>query len=397
MPSVVLTSAYDELNNYLEAHHLNTNVVRGLVDQATAEAAAGWAIVDVVVESLTDLPYDEPMDVQLSATVWGTGEFSQAVTWSIAGNVSEATVIDANGVLSLALGEFKDENEGPVVKHDIIVTATAVGNNAITGTYSVPCTTTLLSMTYNANGGSLTQVDASSPYTLNDEVTVATEVTFAAPAGKVFERWAWAANGTGAIVPATFEITDNMVLYAIWKDSFTVEYDSNGGTGAMTDENSPYDADDTVTVAANTFTPPTDKLFLRWNTASDGSGTDYAPAAEIIAATNITLYAIWKDTITSVTIANVTDGSSDGTTRVVAGAEQFYATVAGAGVWSRDVLWSITGNTDVTGTFISNNGFLVVGAGEFAEGQVTHDISVVATSVADPTISDIELVTCSIA
>ena len=47
--------------------------------------------------------------------------------------------------------------------------------------------------------------------------------------------------------------------------------------------------------------PPTDKLFLKgWNTAADGSGTDYAPAAEITAAANIVLYAQWKDTITSV-------------------------------------------------------------------------------------------------
>lgn len=396
MPSVVLTSAYDELNSYLVTHKVNTNVVRGLVNRVASEAAAGWAVTSVVVNTTADLPYDSARDIQMTAAVWGTGEYTQNVTWSITGNVSEATVISADGVLTLAAGEFEDGNEDPVVEHDVVVTATSVDNNGVSGIYPVPCTSSAVSMIYNANTGTGTQVDASSPYTKGDTVTVAVACSFTPPAGKAFDRWAWNANGTGAIVPATFEIAANMVLYAIWKTVYTVNYDANGGTGDAPAE-ATFDSGTTITVAAaNTFTPPTDKLFLKWNTAANGSGTDYAPAAEITAAADLVLYAQWKDTITSVTIKNVTDGSSDGTTRLVAGAEQFYATVAGVGTWNRDVTWSISGNNDATGTFISNNGFLVVGAGEFAEGQVDHDITVTATSVADPTISDTELVTCDI-
>ena len=396
MSNVVLTSVHDNLVDYVLAHGLNPNVVVPLIDQAAAEAIAGWRVTGVVVSTTAEAPFDEAQTIQLTAAVQGTGEYTQNVTWSISGNEVEGTTISSTGLLTLAAGEFLTD-ETPVVEHDITVTATSVDNDAISGTYTITCVTTSVTLTYDDNGGTGTQVDALSPYTKEDTVTTAVGTTFVAPEGQAFDHWAWAANGTGETVPATFEIPANTVLYAIWKTVYTVNYDANGGTGEAPAE-AIFDSGTTITAAASDiFTPPTDKLFLKWNTVADGSGTDYAPAAEITAAANIILYAQWKDTIASVTIKNVTDDSSNGTTRLEAGAEQFYATVAGVGTWSRDVTWSISGNSDATGTFISNNGFLVVGAGEFAEGQVAHDISVVATSVADPTISGTELVTCSIA
>ena len=396
MPNVVLTSIHDNLVDYVVAHGLNPNVAIPLINQAAAEAIAGWGVTGVVVSTTAEAPFDEAQTIQFAAEVQGTGEYTQNVTWSISGNKVVGTTISSTGLLTLAAGEFLT-GQTPVVEHDIIVTATSVDNVAISGTYSVTCTTTSVTLTYNANGGTETQVDELSPYTKGYTVTTAVGTTFMAPTGQAFDRWAWAVDGTGATVPATFEIPANTVLYAIWKNVYTVNYNANGGTGNAPAE-ATFDSGTTITVSAsNIFTPPANKLFLKWNTAADGSGTDYAPAAEITAAANIVLYAQWKDTITSVTIENVTDDSSDGTTRSEAGTEQFQATVAGVGTWNRDVTWSISGNSDATGTFISNNGFLVVGTGEFAEGQVAHDISVVATSVADPTIFGTELVTCSIA
>lgn len=70
-----------------------------------------------------------------------------------------------------------------------------------------------------------------------------------------------------------------------------ITYKANGGTGedvtAYADEGSSY------SIAANSFTAPSSKTFSKWNTASDGTGTDYTAAASYTANANLTLYAIW--------------------------------------------------------------------------------------------------------
>ena len=66
---------------------------------------------------------------------------------------------------------------------------------------------------------------------------------------------------------------------------YTITYNANGGTGTM--------ASTTGTVAECTFTAPEGKKFSKWNTAANGSGTDYAPGA--IANSDLNLFAIWED------------------------------------------------------------------------------------------------------
>ena len=51
--------------------------------------------------------------------------------------------------------------------------------------------------------------------------------------------------------------------------TYTVTYNANGGTGTMTDSNSPYTAGATVTVMENAFTRD-GFTFEKWNTAADG-------------------------------------------------------------------------------------------------------------------------------
>lgn len=75
--------------------------------------------------------------------------------------------------------------------------------------------------------------------------------------------------------------------------NYTVSYNANGGTGTMTDGNSPYGSGATVTVLANTFTAPAGMDFNGWNTSADGSGTYYDAGDRFSITENTTLYAQW--------------------------------------------------------------------------------------------------------
>lgn len=74
---------------------------------------------------------------------------------------------------------------------------------------------------------------------------------------------------------------------------YNVTYKAGKGTGA-----------DIVTVAskfaANTFTAPTGKVFLNWNTNEDGSGTGYN-VGDVIPSDNLVLYAQWAYQMFSMT------------------------------------------------------------------------------------------------
>lgn len=77
-------------------------------------------------------------------------------------------------------------------------------------------------------------------------------------------------------------------------DTYSVTYDANGGSGTMTDDDSPYASGATVTVLDNEFTRE-GYTFSRWNTESNGSGTSYAEGATFIINANTTLYAQWEE------------------------------------------------------------------------------------------------------
>ena len=164
---------------------------------------------------------------------------------------------------------------------------------------TAPATRTV---TYDKNGGTGTQTDPRSPYYVGKVVTVLPS-TFVAPTYKDFVDYDTAANGSGTNYAPGATITvaaANIVLYAQYANTHTkLVLDANTGTGEMTDSTKYY-VDDVITVPESAFTPPTGKIFSKWNTAAAGTGTDYAPEAEITVIAGMigaatTLYAIWAD------------------------------------------------------------------------------------------------------
>ena len=68
--------------------------------------------------------------------------------------------------------------------------------------------------------------------------------------------------------------------------SYTITYDSNGGSGSMGNTTG-----SSVSAATCTFTAPTGKQFDHWNTDANNSGTSYAAGDAV--NTTTTLYAQW--------------------------------------------------------------------------------------------------------
>ena len=76
--------------------------------------------------------------------------------------------------------------------------------------------------------------------------------------------------------------------------TFTVSYNVNGGSGSTSSHTSvAYNA--SVTLRNSGFTR-SNYTFAGWNTASDGTGTYYAPGASYTVTANRTFYAMWVPT-----------------------------------------------------------------------------------------------------
>ena len=109
-------------------------------------------------------------------------------------------------------------------------------------------------------------------------------------AGSSGRELAWYASGSDIrTYSGKTDGTNGMTLVDANEVSatYTIQYDSNTGTGSM-----PNTVGETPQVAECAFTAPSGMQFSRWNTQADGEGTDYAVGTTV--TQNLTLYAIWR-------------------------------------------------------------------------------------------------------
>ena len=151
------------------------------------------------------------------------------------GNVIPAgTIIPANDATAIGvlLNDVKlDENpNGTIVIHGFIRTEklpvaptdavkTALKGITFLNASGIPADSKL-TVTYDANGGTGTVTDSSSPYNYGAEVTVQAGTSLTGPDSKTFQGWALtddAAAKNDAYDPSDkFNITENMTFYAVW-------------------------------------------------------------------------------------------------------------------------------------------------------------------------------------
>lgn len=148
-------------------------------------------------------------------------------------------------------------------------------------------------LTYNANGGSVSPSTKAITYD-SAYGTLATP-TRGATGEYRFDGWFTSSTG-GTQVTSSTVCKGNDTVYAHWTLlQYTITYDKNGGSGATmapsTKQTQP------ITLSTNTYTK-TGYTFIGWGTASNQTSPTYADEDEYSNNESVTLYALWKKTIT---------------------------------------------------------------------------------------------------
>jgi uncharacterized repeat protein (TIGR02543 family) len=183
--------------------------------------------------------------------------------------------------------QYNPGNTGPIVVSNITLYAVW---EQILPKYTV---------TYNANsGGGDVPVD-STQYPSGSTVNV---LFSPAPARDRYNFLGWSTDPNAqspAFVSggaASFAITADTTLFAIWRQTFRVAYDPNGGSGGPTD-NGNYYSGDSVTVQLAPEPARENFTFLGWalNALSAEPAYSSSGAKSFGITGDVILYAVWKE------------------------------------------------------------------------------------------------------
>lgn len=147
-------------------------------------------------------------------------------------------------------------------------------------------------LTFNANGGSVSPASKSLAYG-SQYGTLPTPTRN----GYTFTGWFTAASGGTKVSNTTTMGAGNVTLYAQWSPiTYTVSYNSNGGSGSMSSSSHTYGVAKNIT--SNSFSR-TGYTFLGWSTNKSATSPTYTNGQSVkdLTFTNgatITLYAVWK-------------------------------------------------------------------------------------------------------
>ncbi|MBQ9029682.1 InlB B-repeat-containing protein [Candidatus Saccharibacteria bacterium] len=184
-------------------------------------------------------------------------------------------------------------------------------NNATINLYAL---WTKANYTLTVANGNTAAISSISPSAGGYSHTYGDSITVSCTPNSGYHCTGWTSSNTSLLPSSsnasyTFNMPDGSLTITATgaANSFTIYYNSNGGSGSTNSTTATYGQN--VTLATNAFTAPSGKKFKEWNTSSDGNGTTYtngqsgiAPATlkSDVATTNggsITLYAIWEDDV----------------------------------------------------------------------------------------------------
>jgi uncharacterized repeat protein (TIGR02543 family) len=153
-------------------------------------------------------------------------------------------------------------------------------------------------VTYNANGATAGSVPSTQTKPSGVNIPVSTNSGSLARSGFTFAGWNTAANGSGTSFAPGVPYTSNAntTLFAQWTaaTTHTISYNANQATGGAAPANQIKPQNEALMLAENTGNLIRSGFaFAGWNTAANGTGTDYDPGQTYTANANLMLHAKW--------------------------------------------------------------------------------------------------------
>ena len=183
-------------------------------------------------------------------------------------------------------------------------------------------------LVYNANGGTGAPASQSA---FSDEPSSSVYVTLSAGATRQYYRfngWAPSSSASSGRTPGGkyyMTTSDTMyaanarvyTLYATWvHETATLSYNANGGSGAPSAQT--VNKNEWFTLRTGVPTR-SGYEFVGWNTSSTATAATYQPGGQARIVSNMTLYAVWKvsnSTISTISSSVPIDGSTQGSVSI---------------------------------------------------------------------------------
>jgi uncharacterized repeat protein (TIGR02543 family) len=183
---------------------------------------------------------------------------------------------------------------GSGYSHPTLIT----NRSLVQGTCSTPGNSSVLRFTISYDGNNNTSGTAPTNTAVNafTSTTLATNSGTLARTGYTFGGWNTRADGAGTtytVGQTNFSTPGDVTLFALWNS--TITYSANGATGTIpTAVNLSGSASSTFSLNSGSGLTRTGLNFAGWNTAADGSGTNYLGGASYTGTVNATLFAIFR-------------------------------------------------------------------------------------------------------
>ena len=293
----------DEYNNIIGVYTFSgwTDAGNGKMGDSDAMITGEWhyKAVEVAKHGITyawsgDVP--ETVTLPIDSNTYVKGQPYEVDKTFTAGHTINVTDQYGNVIGTYTFSGWNDPNNGVMGDSDITITGTWTYKGQTIPTHKI----TYDWGTENVPAGETLPVDETSyvknqPYKVDKTFTKGYEI-------KIMDDHN---NLVGVYVFSGWDTEDgimgdnDLTIKGSWKydkinpETFTLDYDANGGEGTMTDSASPYVNNSQAKVLDNEFTR-SNYRFTGWNTKADGTGDSYKAGDVIKMTANMTLYAQWK-------------------------------------------------------------------------------------------------------